>query len=234
MDLQQSTPDLTQQKNGTKPTPKPQQRRPSRSKSKTPNLTPIPANLTPIPDPQNLPEENAASVLVEIEQPEPKKGSIFSDLIKSASGPKEKKDAPKSKKENADASELAQDFPTIITSILALTFSALAMPEEIKPNEAEITAVSYHASRIMLRHIDVTNKLNADALDIVGILATGAGWYMRVSIYMKPGKTGEAKNAPPVTPAAETPPVDGSGAMIQNAAAAEFLENSAKNAELRQ
>jgi len=141
-----------------------------------------------------------------------------------------KPEKAKSKKETADESDLSKDFPTILSSVLALAFSAMAMPEEVKPNDAEISAVSYHATRILLRHIDTTKKLNADALDIIGILSTGAAWFMRVKVLTgKPeAKTEALKAAPP-----EAPQPLAADAKVNDPSTAAFLARSAHNAEAR-
>jgi hypothetical protein len=160
----------------------------------------------------------------------PQKAVVFADLIAQASKPQpEKKPSTAQEKEAAD---IGEDFPTILTSVLALVFSALSMPEEMKPNKDELGAVSYHATRIMLRHIDVTNKLNADALDIIGILSTGAGWYMRVSPTLKPAQFFGAKPEPQPQPDAIEPATD-PGARMNDSASAAFLQRSATLANER-
>jgi len=168
---------------------------------------------------------------VEVEAHAPKSGSVFADLISQASKPQPEKKPTKAQEK--EAADLGEDFPTIFTSVLALAFSALAMPEEIKPNKDELGAVSYHATRILLRHIDVTNKLNADALDVIGILSTGAGWYMRVSPSLKPAAIFGAKPQPQPEVKTEAEPATNPGARMNDDASEAFLERSANLAQER-
>lgn len=159
---------------------------------------------------------------------------MFAELIAAASKPQAVKEAKPSKAQDKEVSELSEDFPTILTSVLALVFSALAVPEDVRPNQSELGAVSYHATRIMLRHIDVTNKLNADALDIIGILSTSAAWYMRISPAFKPAQFFGAKSETVSEPVKQEEKATDPGARLNDDSTAAFLSRSAALAAERQ
>lgn len=84
-------------------------------------------------------------------------------------------------KQNKKAKEAAkgEDFSTIIITIMTLALSAWSVPDELKPNEDELQAFSVPATRMLLRHVPITSKLSADALDAIGMIGAMSAYYAR-------------------------------------------------------
>lgn len=169
------------------------------------------------------------AVNVEIQQQEPEKKGFFADLISQASAPQK----PTKREEKEALENASDDLPTIIMSVLALVFSALKLPEEISPNRDELAAVSGHMTRIMLRHIDLTSKLNADALDIIGIIATGAGWYIRITPLLAEKKPETKREAQPQPIEQPSQNLTDAGAAMNDDSTTFFLRKSAALAAQR-
>lgn len=82
---------------------------------------------------------------------------------------------------NKKAKEAAkgEDFSTIIVTIMTLALSAWNVPDDLKPNDDELQAFSVPATRMLLRHVPITAKLSADALDVIGMIGAMSGYYAR-------------------------------------------------------
>lgn len=74
-----------------------------------------------------------------------------------------------------------EDISSLVVSLVTLAIASLDVPEQIKPNEAEVTGFSQYATRIFLRHVDISGRMTADMLDAIGLIAVLSGWYARVS-----------------------------------------------------
>ena len=206
------------------PTPNPLKSRLSPNRKKNPNQ--------PQNQPQTLPaEENTVSV--EVDAPAaPAQKSGFSDFLKSVTAQAKETPAEKPAKKKQDTKGETEDVSDVIALLVALVFSGLALPDEAKPNSGEIDALSYHTSRIFLRHIDPAKQINADMLDAVGILSVCAGWFIRTKDYRTPEKKNTLEAKGYTEPAPEKPaPV--SADMIEDDASAAFLARSATKAEGR-
>jgi len=80
----------------------------------------------------------------------------------------------------------AQDeFNTLTIALLSLVLSVTNIPENVKPNDSELAQFSNHLTGLLLRHLPISGKFSADALDIIGLLAVGSGWYARVAPELK-------------------------------------------------
>lgn len=79
----------------------------------------------------------------------------------------------------------ADEFGTLIVSLLVLILSFSKMPEEIKPNDAELKVFASHLSGLLTRHLPISSKFSQDSLDIIGLIAVTSGWYARVSPVIK-------------------------------------------------
>ncbi len=88
---------------------------------------------------------------------------------------------PKSKWSKYKASKNKNEVTTAISSLLVLFLASWKVPDELKPNEAETEAVSNYATRLLLRHVDLSGRLTADALDVIGIVAVLSGYYARTA-----------------------------------------------------
>lgn len=80
----------------------------------------------------------------------------------------------------------AQDeFNTLTIALLSLVIAAVNVPENIKPNDNELNQFSHHLTGLLVRHLPISGKFSADALDIIGLLAVGSGYYARVAPMLK-------------------------------------------------
>lgn len=73
----------------------------------------------------------------------------------------------------------AEDFSTIIITLLTLALSAWSAPNDLKPNEDEINAFSVPATRMLLRHVPIAAKMSQDALDALGMIAALSAYSVR-------------------------------------------------------
>lgn len=97
-------------------------------------------------------------------------------------------DAPeKPKRGRKPGSSLAakDDFLALVVSVITLLVTFIRVDERIKPNKDEITSFSDHLAGIILRHSSISGKLSADAMAVIGMVMVGAGWYQRVSPYLR-------------------------------------------------
>lgn len=136
---------------------------------------------------------------------------FFGNLIarvESKPGAEQEEEKPRGRSSHHSTKE---DFSTLISSVLALSLAALNIPSEIKPSSTEIDSFAYYSSRIIIRHLPAAGKLNADMLDIIGLLSTAAGYYMRVApLLPKYTKRDDDNHKPgPTNPAPENGPEGG-------------------------
>lgn len=99
-------------------------------------------------------------------------------------------------KANLKARKTAQadDFQTIIATLLTLVVSAWSAPEGLKPNEDEVNAFSVPATRMLLRHVPIASKLSQDALDIIGMVGAISSYYARTSDAWRSYRLAQAEN----------------------------------------
>lgn len=74
----------------------------------------------------------------------------------------------------------SKEFNTLIVAFLTLGVS-LSFPPQIAPEHDEIKLFSDHLSGILLRHLPISGKFSADALDLIGLLAVSTAYYARVA-----------------------------------------------------
>ena len=74
-----------------------------------------------------------------------------------------------------------EDFSTIVVTLLTLALSAWNVPADLKPNGDEVNALSVPATRMLLRHVPITAKLSADALDVIGMIGAMSAYYARTN-----------------------------------------------------
>jgi len=102
----------------------------------------------------------------------------FGGLLSRASNALRDSDAPK--KSNKLVKSSREDFAVLVVSVVTLLVTFAKIDERVKPNGDEINLFSEPLARILLRHLPINNKLSADALDIIGMMAATATWYARV------------------------------------------------------
>lgn len=71
------------------------------------------------------------------------------------------------------------DFSNVVVTLLTLIFASWDRPSDLKPNEDEINAFSVPCTKMLLRHIPITSKLSADALDVIGMIGAASAYYVR-------------------------------------------------------
>lgn len=69
----------------------------------------------------------------------------------------------------------------MVATIFMLGVAAWSIPDDLKPTEEEVNALAQPATRILLRHVDLSGKLTGDALDAVGMLVVISGYYVRTA-----------------------------------------------------
>jgi hypothetical protein len=114
---------------------------------------------------------------IEIESHGAEERGGLGGLLDRATNALKNDDLPKAKKVTPRARE---DFSVLVVSVVTLLVTFAKVEERIKPNGDEINLFSEHLSGILLRHLPINNKLSADALDLIGIMAATATWYSRV------------------------------------------------------
>lgn len=77
-----------------------------------------------------------------------------------------------------------EEFNTLVIAFVTLATS-LTLSEKIRPVENEITIFSNHLSGILARHLNISGKLSADALDIIGLVTVSSLYYARISPELK-------------------------------------------------
>lgn len=187
---------------------------------KRPQVNQIPTRLVPNQDPNqnpNPPLENpvlSGSANVEVDQPAPTEGPLAGLLARAQAaasvGPEASQDEPEAPRGKKIAKpKPTDDLATLLSSLLAVIFLSLAIPSELRPLDDERDALAYYSTRILLRHFPITKKLNADALDIIGLLSVLANYYARVSPYLashKDDKGGNGNGGKGPGPSSPVPP----------------------------
>jgi hypothetical protein len=100
----------------------------------------------------------------------------------------------------------ADDFSTIIITLITLALSAWSAPEELKPNSDEIDAFSVPATRMLLRHVPIAAKMSQDALDALGMIAALSAYSVRTRPAWN--KYNEARKVKPEDLPTNTPMVE--------------------------
>jgi len=120
----------------------------------------------------------------------------------------------------------AEDFSTIIVTLMTLAIAAFNVPDDIQPDNDEMQAFSIPATRLLLRHFPLANKLSADMLDVIGMISALSAYSMRTRsawALRTPKKTEPATIPPfvpddpflyPVTPIKEEPTPQNGAAVI--------------------
>lgn len=87
----------------------------------------------------------------------------------------------RAKRKGAGSASEREEVSTLILTVFVLGVAAVDVPEEVKPERDELAAVAERLTNILARHNLLLGKLSGDALDVVAIIAVGAGWYSRVA-----------------------------------------------------
>ncbi len=88
---------------------------------------------------------------------------------------------------------------TLVTSIFIMLVAGWQVPDELKPSEEEINAVSGFSTSILLRHVDISGRLTADVIDVIGIIGITAAYVTRTSVAWRNYRlTQEANKAVPL------------------------------------
>ncbi len=101
----------------------------------------------------------------------------------------EKKPAKKSKK-------TPDEFNALVVALITLGTS-LSIPEPYRPINDEIQIFSNHLSGILARHLSISGKLSADALDIMGLVVCTSMYYARISPQIKEARQTKKINRSP-------------------------------------
>lgn len=123
----------------------------------------------------------------------------------------------------------ADEFSVLVVSVLVLILSFSNIPDEIKPNEDELSIFSKHLSGILIRHLPISSKFSQDSLDIIGIVAVTSGYYARVAPAIKTYQ----KQIPQPTKTNPQQPQESAPVVVDalravNPAAADFLDQVEK------
>jgi hypothetical protein len=103
------------------------------------------------------------------------------------------------------------NIATLITSLLIMIVASLNTPDDLKPNEDEINAVSGFSVSILLRHVNISGRLTADVIDVIGIVAVSAGYWARTSKARQAYTLAQAEkiiSSVPEVPPSSVPTVD--------------------------
>jgi hypothetical protein len=115
----------------------------------------------------------------DLKEENPLKG-LLSRAAQNLTGATPSKRGRPSKKTQASKAN-KEDVSTLLITLLTLGVSAWNVPQEVKPNDAEISAFSVPLTNILLRHVNLTGKLTQDALDVISMIAAGTAYYARTS-----------------------------------------------------
>lgn len=100
----------------------------------------------------------------------------------------------------AKRQEQEGNITTLVTSLIIMLVAGWKVPDELKPSEDEMTAVSGLSTSILLRHVNISGRLTQDVLDGIGIVAVVAMYITRTSsawrVYTEAKKASEAIPAP--------------------------------------
>ncbi len=94
-----------------------------------------------------------------------------------------KPDAPAKKKWVSPEKRKAQEasVASLLTSLFVMIVVSWQAPDELKPNEDELTAVSGFSTSILLRHVNISGRLTQDVMDGIGIVAVIASYLSRTA-----------------------------------------------------
>jgi hypothetical protein len=124
---------------------------------------------------------------IEMEPQGEKPAGGFGGLLARATQALKDDDSPKLSQSKKVTPKAREDFSVLVVSVVTLLVTFAKVDERVKPNGDEINIFSEHISGIMLRHLPISNKMSADALDIIGLMAVTATWYSRVHADLNPG-----------------------------------------------
>lgn len=131
-------------------------------------------------------EEN--QVIEEIEAHEEKSQSDFSfggvlDRAREnlASGLTEKPRATGKRYVSKRDRETQENLSSLVVSLFTMLVAAFNFPEDVKPNDADISGFSIPATRIILRHVNIAKGLTEDVIDAIAMIAALSAYWMRTS-----------------------------------------------------
>ncbi len=81
----------------------------------------------------------------------------------------------------AKRAEQEKNVTTLVTSLVVMLVAGWKVPDELKPNDVEMSAVSGCSTSILLRHVNISGRLTQDVIDVIGIVATVAAYVSRTS-----------------------------------------------------
>lgn len=117
---------------------------------------------------------------IELESQGERSQGGFGGLLNRATQALRNDDSPRLSQSKKVTPRAREDFSILVVSVITLLVAVAKVDDRVKPNESEINLFSDHLSGIMLRHLPINNKLSADALDIIGMMAVTATWYSRI------------------------------------------------------
>lgn len=133
------------------------------------------------------PEENQVVEEIEAHEEKPQSESFsFGGLLDRArdnlaSGISEKPRATGKKYITKKDKETQENLATLAVSLFTMLIAAFNFPEDVKPNEADISGFSIPATRIILRHVNIAKGLTEDVIDAIAMIAAFSGYWMRTS-----------------------------------------------------
>lgn len=101
--------------------------------------------------------------------------NVAQDKLKPESPAKKKWVSPEKRK--AQEASVA----SLLTSMMVMLVAGWQVPDEIKPNEDELGAVSGFSTSILLRHVNISGRLTQDVMDGIGIIAVVASYLSRTN-----------------------------------------------------
>lgn len=116
---------------------------------------------------------------------------------------------------NRGQNKAKEEFATLVSSLLVIASTAWNVPETIKPSKDEITGISTHLTGIILRHVDISNAMTADVIDVIGILAISGAYFSRVGPELKSLRGGGAPGGGSGPRPNVEPPLGGSGVKVE-------------------
>lgn len=133
-------------------------------------------------------------------------------------GKKARRLGRKEKARRPGPSLAAETLAETIGVPLLLGLAAMVLVEEARPTEAEAKAFLMPIFRVLMRHIPLTGKLNADLIDLVSAFAAAAAWYARVRDHLKVAPRPREERKAPVPGGDRQVQADLLGAFIRGGA----------------
>lgn len=192
-------------------------------------------------------ESEPVEIEVEDHQESPASKSGLGELLNRAQKnltreftPEEDKPTKSKKRDRASSHyvrpQQREDITTLVSSLLALLMAAWSVPPGLKPDEDEVGALASYSTRLLLRHVNLSGRITADVLDVIGIVAVVSGWYARTApawrVYMEsqqkalePARRSEAEPSQPGQASGPADPIAEAAPEVD-----EFLQRSRKAA----